>query len=267
MNLVSLQPLDLFVAALLVLALASLTVIQRLQLGRVILISASRAFIQLMLLGYILNIIFELRSVAWIIGIAFIMLLVAGREVMVRQHRRLAGWWGFGTGAASMFISSFCVMLIALTTIINIDPWYHPQYLIPLLGMLLGNTMNGIALSLDRLLEDSWNERETIEARLALGHSATLAISTLRRKALRTGMIPLINSMAVAGIVSLPGMMTGQILAGSPPLEAAKYQILIFFLITAGTGFGAMAAVGLACTRLFDERQRLRLDRLRPVKS
>ena len=76
-------------------------------------------------------------------------------------------------------------------------------------------------------------------------------------------MIPIINSMTVAGLVSLPGMMTGQILAGNPPMEAVKYQILIMFLIAGGTGFGTMAAVWLGARRLFDERQRLRLDRLK----
>ena len=73
----------------------------------------------------------------------------------------------------------------------------------------------------------------------------------------------MINAMAAAGIVSLPGMMTGQILAGNPPMEAVKYQILVMFLITAGTGFGTLSAVWLGSKRLFDERQRLRLDRLR----
>ena len=68
--------------------------------------------------------------------------------------------------------------------------------------------------------------------------------------------------MAAAGIVSLPGMMTGQILAGAEPVEAVKYQILIMFLVSAGSGFGTLAAVHLAVRRLFDERQRLRLDRL-----
>ncbi len=80
---------------------------------------------------------------------------------------------------------------------------------------------------------------------------------------MRAGMIPIINAMAAAGVVSLPGMMTGQILAGAPPVEAVKYQILIMFLIAAGTGFGTLLAVWAGARRLFDERQRLRLDRLR----
>ena len=98
---------------------------------------------------------------------------------------------------------------------------------------------------------------------MILGHEWQKAIGEIRRNALRAGLIPIINAMGAAGVVSLPGMMTGQILAGSPPLEAAKYQILIMLLISAGTGFGATAAVWLASRRLFDERQRLRLDRLR----
>ncbi|MEJ2424958.1 MAG: ABC transporter permease, partial [Candidatus Thiodiazotropha sp.] len=79
----------------------------------------------------------------------------------------------------------------------------------------------------------------------------------------RSGLIPIINAMAAAGVVSLPGMMTGQILGGTPPLEAAKYQILIMLLISAGTGFGATAAVWIGSRRLFDERERLRLERLK----
>jgi putative ABC transport system permease protein len=88
------------------------------------------------------------------------------------------------------------------------------------------------------------------------------AIGDIRRDALRAGLIPIINAMTTAGIVSLPGMMTGQILAGGPPLEAAKYQLLILFLIAAGTGLGSATAVVLAAARLFDERQRLRTERL-----
>ncbi|MBI5062443.1 MAG: ABC transporter permease, partial [Desulfatitalea sp.] len=96
-----------------------------------------------------------------------------------------------------------------------------------------------------------------------LGEAWNQAIETLRRESIRGGLIPIINSMAAAGLVSLPGMMTGQILGGNPPMEAVKYQILIMFLIAGGTGLGTVAAVWLGSRRLFDERQRLRLDRLK----
>jgi putative ABC transport system permease protein len=127
---------------------------------------------------------------------------------------------------------------------------------------VLGNTMNGIALGLDRLTQDAAQRRPVIEARLMLGQGWQQAIGDIRREAMRVGLIPIINAMAAAGIVSLPGMMTGQILAGTPPLEAVKYQILVMFLIAGGTGFGTMVAVNLAARRLFDERHRLRLERV-----
>jgi putative ABC transport system permease protein len=129
--------------------------------------------------------------------------------------------------------------------------------------MLLGNTMSGIAIALDRLTQSAWQQRGVIEARLILGARSGDAIADPRRQAIRSGLIPIINAMAAAGVVSLPGMMTGQILAGAPPVEAVKYQILIMFLIAAGTGLGTMSAVIIGSRRLFDDRQRLCLDRLR----
>jgi putative ABC transport system permease protein len=129
--------------------------------------------------------------------------------------------------------------------------------------MLLGNTMSGIAVGLDRLTQTAYDQRAVIEARLMLGQEWNEAVENIRRESIRSGMIPIINSMSVAGLVNLPGMMTGQILAGNPPMEAVKYQILIMFLIAGGTGFGTMLAVWLGSRRLFDERQRLRLDRLK----
>ena len=196
---------------------------------------------------------------------ALVMLLAAGHEVMGRQKRRFAGWWGFGVGTVSMFVSSFSITLLTLTAIIDIQPWYTPRYAVPLLGMVLGNTMTGMAVALDRLTQAAWSQRAAIEGRLILGEEAATAIADIRRDSIRSGLIPIINAMSAAGIVSLPGMMTGQILGGSPPLEADKYQILVMFLIAAGTGKGTITAVWLGGRRLFDERHRLRLDRLKSV--
>ena len=264
MSLISLGPLDLALAAALVLLLAVLSWRLRLGVERRMLIAAARSTVQLVLLGLVLKVLFETTHPALIALLAFVMLSVAGLEVMARQKRRYRGPWGYGIGALSMFLSSFSVTVVALTVIIRVEPWYQPQYLIPLLGMLLGNTMNGIAIALDGLTRQAHDARERIEARLLLGATWGEAIGDIRRDALRSGLIPIVNAMSTAGIVSLPGMMTGQILAGSPPMEAAKYQLLIMFLITAGTGLGSVAAVWIGSWRLFDERARLRLDRLAP---
>ncbi len=266
MGLISLTPWDLTLAALLVLALALLSLKLSLGIGRRLLIATLRTVVQLSLLGLVLKFLFVQSHPLLIAALALFMLMVAGYEVMARQQRRFLGIWGMGVGTLSMFISSFSVTLIALTVIIQAQPWYSVQYTIPLLGMLLGNTMSGIAIALDNLTQSAWQQQREIEGRLMLGHTWEQAIREIRRSALRSGLIPIINAMAAAGVVSLPGMMTGQILAGSPPFEAAKYQILIMLLIAAGTGFGASAAVWIGSRRLFDERERLRLDRLKPSK-
>jgi putative ABC transport system permease protein len=235
---------DLVIAALLVGLLALLSMRLKTGISQQLVIAALRTAIQLAVM-------------------AMFMLLVAGREVMARQERRFKGWWGYAVGTFSMFLSSFTVTVFALIVILGDTPWYAPQYAIPLLGMLLGNTMNGIAIAMDRLTHAAWEQRGVIEARLMLGERWDEAISEMRRQAIRSGMIPIINAMAAAGIISLPGMMTGQILAGAAPVDAVKYQILIMFLITAGTGLGTMAAVTIGAKHLFDKRQRLCLDRLR----
>ena len=260
---VELSVADLAIAATLVLLLALLSIRLRSNISQQLIIAAMRTAVQLTLVGLVLKVLFANASFGWVMLMALFMLLVAGREVMARQERRFKGWLGYAVGTFSMFLSSFAVTIFALVVILGEDPWYTPQYAIPLLGMLLGNTMNGIAIAMDRLTHSAWEQRAVIEARLMLGERWDQAIAEYRRQAIRSGMIPIINAMAAAGIVSLPGMMTGQILAGAAPVEAVKYQILIMFLISAGTGLGTLAAVSIGSKQLFDERQRLCLDRLR----
>ena len=261
-SMLDLSPFDLSLAAVLVLALALVSHRLRLGVGRRLLVSAFRTALQLTLIGLVLKTLFASSGPGWVALMALIMLLGAGREVRARQKHRLRGAWSFGIGLSSMFISSFAVAVLALLVVVEPTTWYAPRYAIPLLGMLLGNTMNGLSLSLNHLTQAVRGQRTLIEARLALGQTQNEAIADIRRESIRTGLIPIMNAMAAAGLVSLPGMMTGQILAGNPPADAVKYQILIMFLIAGGTGFGTLAAVWMSIHRLFDDRHRLRLDRV-----
>ncbi|MCB1905607.1 MAG: ABC transporter permease, partial [Gammaproteobacteria bacterium] len=179
MELISLTPLDLSVAALLVLGLAVISWRMRLGVERRLLVAASRSVIQLTLLGLVLKTLFEQTSFLLIGGLALFMLGMAGYEVMARQERKFAGFWGMGIGTLSMFISSFSITLLALHLVVKVEPWYTPQYLIPLLGMLLGNTMSGMAIALDNLTQSAWQQRGSIEARLMLGHTWDQAIGDL----------------------------------------------------------------------------------------
>ena len=262
MNVIPLSFIDLGIASILVLLLAFISWQTRLGLGRRLLISASRMILQLLLIGLILRVLFQTINVWLIIGLACIMMLIAGREIISRQKRRIKGGHGYFIGVFSMFLSSFTISIFTLLVIINVKPWYTPQYFIPLLGILLGNTMTGISLATDRLTSQLYEKRNVIEQRLYLGETWQLASEDIRKDCIRTGLIPIINSMAAAGIVSLPGTMTGQILGGSPPLEAVKYQILILLLVACGTGFGVICSIFLTSRSLFDERHRLCLEKL-----
>ncbi|MES9927597.1 MAG: ABC transporter permease, partial [Candidatus Thiodiazotropha sp. 6PDIVS] len=138
MNLIQLTPLDLFLASTLVLLLALISLRLSLGIEGKLLIAALRTIIQLSLIGLVLKFLFVQSHPALIASLAMFMLMVAGYEVMARQQRRFNGVWGIGVGTLSMFISSFSVTILALIIIIQAEPWYSVQYLIPLLGMLLG---------------------------------------------------------------------------------------------------------------------------------
>jgi putative ABC transport system permease protein len=262
LSFISLSAFDIGIAALLLVLNAVFSIVLRLGLARQMVIAAVRMVIQLLLLGLVLKVLFDLASPLFTSATALIMILFAGREVMARQSRKLTGWWAYGLGTTTMLIAGSVVTLFALTTQVRPDPWYEARVALPLLGMILGNIMTGIAIGLDRLLNGMAREKSAIEARLALGHTITAAMSGVTREALRSGLIPIINSMSAVGLVSIPGMMTGQILAGVEPMEAVKYQLLIMFLIAGGTTLGVLGAVLAAARRLTDARHRLRLDRM-----
>ena len=259
---ISLTSFDLILASSLMLILSLLSLLLRLGLEKKILFFSMRMTVQLLLIGLILRYLFASSSFLLVFLLSMVMLFAAGREVWARQKRKIAGITGYMISTGAMFVSSFSVSIIALSVIIDVEPWYTPQYAIPLLGMLLGNTMTGIALAVDHMTDQLYRRRNEVEQRLLLGQSWKEASLDIRRDGIRTGMMPIINSLAAAGLVSLPGMMTGQILGGTPPVEAVKYQILIMFLIAGGTGFGVIAAIWASGKVLFDSRERLRLDLL-----
>lgn len=267
MNIAPLGPLELGLASILVLTLAGISYLFRLEIHKTLLVAALRTTIQLLMIGLVLKAVFASADFYLVFGIWLIMLVAAAREVISRQRVGIKGWAGYQIGISSMFVSSFSVMVLILVTVIKVEPWYNPRYAIPMLGMLLGNTMNGIALGMNNFSSQLWEKRFVIEQRLSLGQTSVQAVLDIWKESTRTGMIPIINAMAAAGLVSLPGMMTGQILAGNSAMDAVKYQILIMFMISAGTGFGVMLSLWLIQRNLFDERERLRLNEFFEIKE
>jgi putative ABC transport system permease protein len=248
-------------AAGLVLANAGLSLVFEAGMARTLVVAALRAIVQLVFVGFVLNAVFALRS-AWLVGLVVLaMLSIAGFEIQSRQERRLRGAWRYGLGAGTTLFATMVVGALSLA-MVRPAPLYDPHVVIPLVGILLGSVMNGVSISLNAFNTGVVRERLAIEAQLALGAPRAQALRPLCRSALRGGMIPVVNQMSAAGIITLPGMMSGQILAGMDPLEAAKYQALVLLLLAGGAALGAFATVWLASRRVTDERHRLRLDRL-----
>jgi putative ABC transport system permease protein len=187
---------------------------------------------------------------------------VAAREVAARPERRFRRQGNLlisltGVGTATVLTGGF-----ALLTAIRPQPWFDPHYAIPLVGIVLGSVLNAGSIALDGVLGGVEGAQPAIEAQLMLGASFRQAVAPVLRSAVRRAMLPIVNQMTAAGIITLPGIMTGQILAGMDPLEAVKYQMLLMFLLAGGSGVAAVAVAWSATRRLTDKRQRLRLDHL-----
>ncbi len=252
-------------AALLILINGAVSVALRLGLHKKLALAAVRTVVQLLLVGLVLQGIFSLSKWYLVLALMLFMALVAGYSAVRRTGRRYPGIWI--DSMLSIWASSWLITGIALFGIVQVKPWFSPQYAIPLLGMILGNTLTGISLGLDRLGQELTSRRNEVDGLLALGATRWEAAQGPVGSAVQTGMIPILNSMMVVGIVSLPGMMTGQLLAGVAPEQAVKYQVVIMFLIASATALGTVSVVLLGYHRLFSPRHQFLHDLLTDVDT
>ncbi|MGK7312860.1 MAG: ABC transporter permease [Candidatus Longimicrobiales bacterium M2_2A_002] len=259
-TLIELGPWDLALAALLLVVPAAISMALKLGLGKRLGIAGLRTVLQLAFIGVVLEWVFELDRWYWVMPVLLVMLVAAARAAVQRSERRFSGAYIAAFGA--LVLATGTVTFVSTEIIIGVDDWYEPQYVIPLLGMLLGNGLTGISLSMDRLLNDLVDRRDAVEARLALGAPLWIALRPWVADAVRTGLIPIINSMMVVGLVSLPGMMTGQILAGADPADAVAYQILIMFMIAGATAIGTILLCLTTYRVLADPLERVRWERI-----
>ncbi len=258
---------DLGLCALLVIACGGLLTLHHPALTRQLYGSALRCGLQLLLMGVWLSFIFTRQHWGWVALMSVIMLGAATLEAGRRQAVPLQAAWRYGLALMSMGTAALSMTVLVVVALLQADPWYSPRYFLPLLGMLLGNCLTGVSMGMDHFNRQVWQQQAQLEWRLALGMTATEAIQPLYRQSLEAALRPTFNMLVSAGVISLPGMMTGQILAGAAPMEAVKYQLMIMLLLAVCTSVGIMLALS-ACRRLlFDERQRLDLHRLQPPGS
>lgn len=211
-----------------------------------------RTVVQLLGVGYILAIIFELKNAIAVLGVLMVMLTIATITARNRIGKKIPQLLFVVFG--SIFFSTALTLSYTNLLIIQPETWYEPQYLIPLAGIVLGNSMNGAAIAGERLVSSISSSRLEIETHLSLGATPQQAVTAYRNDAVRAGLIPTLNQMMVVGVVTLPGMITGQLLSGVKPLEAASYQILIMLML-AFTNLITTVLVTQGLTRQFFNTQ------------
>ncbi|MBR9975429.1 MAG: iron export ABC transporter permease subunit FetB [Bacteroidetes bacterium] len=247
--------LQLALALVFVLVGGAASIRLRLGLERDLLWGTLRTVAQLALMGLVLTWVFAIDLWYVVLGIYALMILFAARIIRGRVRRTNARI--FLPTFLSMLLSYMVVSFVVVAVIVEARPWYQPEYFLPIGGMVIGNSMNAIAIALDRLFGDLLRRRPEIELHLCLGATASQASAEMFRDAVKAGMIPTINAMMGVGLVFIPGMMTGQILAGADPLVAVKYQIVVMLMLVGSTAIGSVLVISLLRRRCFSDDHRL----------
>ena len=228
--------------------------------SREFIVSSLRMTLQLVFAGYLLELVFNQRHPLLSMDLVLVMQIFAVTTVFSRLKGRLGDHRLKKIVALALFAGTSLPLVYFMVVVLNLRPWFEPRYLIPIAGMTIGNSMTGISLGIERLLDGARGSRALIEEALMLGAAPRTALSEITNTAFNAAIIPTINSMLGMGVVFLPGMMTGQILAGAPPLTAIKYQAAIMMAILGSTSLAVYLLVRLAGQALFNERSQLRED-------
>ena len=221
--------------------------------------------LQLSALGFVLTPIFENNSWPVVLLYALFMNFFAVIEATSRGKLLYNGQ--FLHSMLCMSVSSGLILAYAIFVVVRVKPWFEASYVIPTLGMILGNCTSSVSLGLATILDELKTGKDRIEWHLAMGATRWEALKSSLHKAMTTATMPLLNSMSVLGLVSIPGMMTGQILSGADPISAARSQIVIMCLIGGATCFSSTIAIFLAASTIVDDSFRSDLLLTRPKSS
>jgi putative ABC transport system permease protein len=257
-QIVNLSLANLALAYGLVLLAIGLARLQQIGQERQMLWSSVRMVLQLVAVGYLLHMVFSSNSPPVVIAM---LLVMGGFSLQITGSRiryRMPGFYRV-TGIA-LLTGCGGVTFLFCWLVVGYTPWYDPRYLIPLAGMIFGNAMNAASLAAERLAAEIHERRDEIEAALCLGATSRQASDTAVRRAFQAALMPTMNTMAAMGIVSLPGMMTGQILSGTAPIIAVRYQIAIMCAITGAVAVTAFLILIRGYRRYFTDSHQLLRD-------
>ncbi len=223
----------------------------KLELGqtRRIVVSSIRAFVQLLAAGIVLMYLFQYQT-WWLVLLALAIMVLAATQIATsRVKSTVRGLWP--AVFVSLFASSMAVAFVVVEGIVHADPWYNARQLIPIAGMIIGNAMSSTAVAIDRLFADMDSRSGEMFTLVALGATPAEAAFPSLKAAIGAGMTPVLATMSAAGIVTIPGMMSGQLLAGADPLSAAKYQIVVMLMLSAANTIAIVVACYLTYRKRF----------------
>ncbi|MBS2969135.1 iron export ABC transporter permease subunit FetB [Metabacillus sp. KIGAM252] len=221
-----------------------------------IIIATTRMSVQLILVGYILTYIFEKPNPF----ISILIVLIMETFAIINIYRQIDEYLSKKMKtviAISMFSGSIASLLFFNFVVVHFEPWYEPRYFIPIAGMIIGNSMTGITLGVKNMTEGMRKQKNYVEGALMLGAKPEDASKSIVNSAFDSAILPTLNNMLGMGIVFLPGMMTGQILAGASPLVAIEYQIVVLLSITGSTALCVILFIHLGTKLFFNKRAQL----------
>lgn len=222
-----------------------------------ILIASVRMTLQLTAMGYVLMFVFDNPS-WWLTGIMIVIMVAFAIHNAIKRVKNTMSKPLQKTIAVAMIGGAVATAAFFIIVVLQVRPWFMPQYFIPIAGMVVGNCMTGIAIGANKLCSDMEEKRAMVENSLMLGATPAQATKEIVNDSFDSAILPTMNNMLTMGIVSLPGMMTGQILSGVFPLTAIKYQIGIMLAILGGTALTTILFVMLGYKTFFTEDNRLK---------
>lgn len=241
---------DVALAVVLVVVGAAVSRFRRLDLERDMLVATVRSFAQLLAIGYVLAFVFDGNG-GFSAGVLVVMITTASLTAG-RRARRVPG----ARVVAGVALTAATLGTLGVLAALRIVP-VEARTIVPLGSMVLSNAMASVSIVMTRLRDDLAAHRREVEARLSLGHTSHQASLPWHRGALRTGMLPIVDTTKVVGLVALPGAMTGMILAGAEPLEAIRLQLVVMYMLLGGNAFAALVAGELTVRRLFTRDHQL----------
>ncbi len=248
----SLDNSSLALSFLLVASCLILLWVERLRMHGEVLIGSLRCFVQLLILGYIIDYVFNVNRLSWMLVMIGAMVVVGAHTARSRARGLKHAWLLCITSlAAGTVVSLGVIFLLRMVA-------FEGQYLIPMAGIVIGNAVRTLSVSLDRLRGEMKNRRAEVEVALALGAGAHLAAQPSRWAAIRAALIPSIDGMKIIGLVQMPGAMLGMLMAGAGPLEAVKLQIMIVYLLLSSNTVTVVTGIELAYRSYFSPALQLK---------